>query len=115
MRTIDPEHNWFWQEGHRDAMFGLRATVPDEARHSFQRSDYFAGYRAGEEDADARDDLLIEGRETRLVNCETCRTEGVIERGHPNAPDPASVEICSACKGERVIEVEVETITEEDI
>jgi hypothetical protein len=49
MRIIDPEHNWFWIEGYRDGLAGLRAIVPDEARHLFQRSDYFAGYDAGNE------------------------------------------------------------------
>jgi hypothetical protein len=54
-------------------------------------------------------------RETRFVNCDVCQTEGVIERGHPNAPDPTSVEVCPACHGELVIEVEVEPITEADV
>lgn len=49
-RSIDPEHNWFWQQGYRDALDGLRAIAPDETRYSFQRSDYFAGYEAGSED-----------------------------------------------------------------
>lgn len=52
-RSIDPEHNWFWQRGYLDGLDGLRATAPDETRHSFQRSDYFAGYYAGR---DARAD-----------------------------------------------------------
>jgi hypothetical protein len=50
MRTIDTEHNWFWQQGYYDALEGLRAIAPDETRHSFQRSDYFAGYEAGQDD-----------------------------------------------------------------
>jgi hypothetical protein len=53
--------------------------------------------------------------ETRFVNCDVCRTEGVIERGPPNAPDPTSVEICPACHGELAIEIEVEPITIEDL
>jgi hypothetical protein len=53
--------------------------------------------------------------DTRFVNCDHCGTEGVIERGHPNAPDPTSVEICPACKGECVIETEVEPIDLEDL
>jgi hypothetical protein len=54
MRTIDTEHNWFWKEGYYDGLAGQRPIVPDEARHSFQRSDYFAGYDAGQEDRDAK-------------------------------------------------------------
>ena len=50
MRTIDIEHNWFWQQGYHDGIDGLRATAPDEVRYSFQRSDYFAGYDAGQND-----------------------------------------------------------------
>lgn len=49
-RTIDPEHNWFWHEGYRDGFSGDRPIVPDETRHQFQRSDYFAGYEAGADD-----------------------------------------------------------------
>jgi hypothetical protein len=54
MREIDPEHNWFWQQGYHDGIDGQRAIVPDETRHQFQRSDYFAGYAAGSEDRVAR-------------------------------------------------------------
>jgi len=54
MRTIDTEHNWFWQQGYHEGLRGLRAIPPDEARYSFQRSDYFAGYDAGGEDRDAK-------------------------------------------------------------
>jgi ribosome modulation factor len=50
MRTIDTEHNWFWKEGYTDGLTGRRCIVPDETRHPFQRSDYFAGYEAGNED-----------------------------------------------------------------
>lgn len=50
MRTIDPATNWFWQQGYHDGIDGLRAVAPDETRFSFQRSDYFAGYAAGQED-----------------------------------------------------------------
>lgn len=28
MRTIDPEHNWFWQQGYADGFEGLRAIAP---------------------------------------------------------------------------------------
>ena len=54
MRTIDTEHNWFWQQGYHDGLDGLRAIAPDETRYSFQRSDYFAGYDAGSEDRASR-------------------------------------------------------------
>jgi hypothetical protein len=54
-RTIDPEHNWFWEQGYDDGFNGLRAIAPDETRYSFQRIDYFAGYDAGQED---REDML---------------------------------------------------------
>ncbi len=115
MRTIDPEHNWFWQQGYSDGFEGQRAIVPDEAKRSFQRSDYFAGHEAGEEDRDAKQQAAVEARETRFVNCDVCQTEGVIYHGHPNAPDPDWTEICPACHGELVIEVEVEPITEEEL
>lgn len=48
-RTIDPEHNWFWQQGYHDGLAGVRSIVPDETRYSFQATDYFAGYAAGQE------------------------------------------------------------------
>jgi hypothetical protein len=48
-RTIDPEQNWFYQQGLRAGLDGLRKIAPDEARYSFQRSDYYAGYAAGAE------------------------------------------------------------------
>ncbi len=56
MRTIDPEHNWFWQQGYADGLDGQRAIVPDEAKYSFQRSDYFAGHEAGREVRAAKSD-----------------------------------------------------------
>ncbi len=115
MRTVDPEHNWFWQQGYGDGFDGLRAIPPDETRHSFQRSDYFAGHDAGREDREAKQDADADERETRFVNCETCRTEGVIEHGHPNAPDPDWTETYPACHGECVIEVKVEPITADDV
>ncbi len=61
MRTIDAEHNWFWQQGYHDGLDGLRAIAPDETRHSFQRSDYFVGYDAGQEDRAAKDEMEIDG------------------------------------------------------
>jgi hypothetical protein len=57
MRTIDTEHNWFWQQGWSDGFDGLRAIAPDETRYSFQRSDYYAGYGAGQEDRRTFGDL----------------------------------------------------------
>ncbi len=59
MRTIDTEHNWFWQQGYYDALNGLGPITPDETRHSFQRSDYFAGYDAGNEDRTERVDMAV--------------------------------------------------------
>jgi hypothetical protein len=53
--------------------------------------------------------------ETRFVNCDTCGTEGAIEHGHPNAPDPDWVEVCPGCRGECVVEVEVEPIDLDDL
>lgn len=55
MREIDRETNWFWQQGYHDGLDGLRAEVPDETRHSFQRNDYYTGYAAGCEDREAGD------------------------------------------------------------
>lgn len=63
MRTIDPEHNWFWQEGYRDGFAGERADAPDEARRLSEHSDYHAGYEAGTEDRAAADKLRIHQRD----------------------------------------------------
>ncbi len=53
-REIDPEHNWFWQQGYDDALnIMCRAIPPDEARFLAQRSDYFSGYEAGRKERDA--------------------------------------------------------------
>ncbi len=61
MRTIDTEHNWFWQQGFHDGLDGLRAVAPDETRYSFQRSDYFIGYEAGQEDrAIAQEQAMVD-------------------------------------------------------
>lgn len=49
MREIDPEHNWFWQQGYKDGLAGARRDPPDEARRLFERSDYSRGYDAGTE------------------------------------------------------------------
>jgi hypothetical protein len=53
MRTIDHEHNWFWQEGFKDGLNGLEKVVPDETRSLTQRGDYFTGYEAGADDRHA--------------------------------------------------------------
>ena len=68
MRTIDTEHNWFWQQGYADGQASLRAIAPDETRHSFQRSDYFAGHDAGQEDRAANLNELEEATEFGLVD-----------------------------------------------
>jgi hypothetical protein len=54
MRTIDTEHNWFWRQGYRAGLDGQWAMVPDEVRNMRQRSDYFAGHEAGQDDRLAR-------------------------------------------------------------
>ncbi len=53
-REIDPEQNWFFQQGFGDGVDGLLAIAPDEVRTSCQRSDYYAGYRAGADERAAR-------------------------------------------------------------
>ncbi len=58
-RTIDPEHNPFWQQGYQDGLEGLLAIAPDEVQCQCQRSDYYTGYRAGaEERADREVDSI---------------------------------------------------------
>ena len=74
MRTIDPEHNWFWQEGYRDGFAGERADAPDEARRLSERSDYHAGYEAGAEDRAAAGELR-----TRQCNAATALLRDVLE------------------------------------
>ncbi len=49
-RTIDPEQNWFFQQGRRDGLDGLLAIAPDAVRCQCDRSDYYAGYAAGAEE-----------------------------------------------------------------
>jgi hypothetical protein len=63
MRTIDPEHNWFYKEGYRDGLDDERAIAPIEARHPHQRSDYLAGYEAGREERAARAETETEDRD----------------------------------------------------
>lgn len=53
--------------------------------------------------------------ETRFIICETCGGEGRELCGHPNDPHPRDCGPCPACEGERVIEIEVEPVTLEDI
>ena len=55
MRTIDPEHNWYFLEGYTDAIMGTLPIPPDQARNQRDRSDYFAGYDAGVEERDDED------------------------------------------------------------
>lgn len=55
------------------------------------------------------------GCETRFVRCDDCHGEGVIEYGHPNAPDAAGVEPCACCYGTGLMEVEVEPVSLDDI
>lgn len=58
---------------------------------------------------------LLSGSTPRLVACPTCRSEGFIEHGHPNAPHPDWVEPCPTCDGDGCIEIEAEPITVDDL
>lgn len=42
--------NWFWAQGYKDGLEGRTPSPPDEAKHPWQRSDYFDGHDAGQED-----------------------------------------------------------------
>jgi hypothetical protein len=53
---MNDDRSWFWNEGYCDGFEGLRWICPDETRHSWQRSDYAAGYESGSEDRAARAD-----------------------------------------------------------
>ncbi len=53
-RTIDPEQNWFFQQGLKDGLEGQLRIPPDEARNLLQRSDYYAGHWAGTQERAAR-------------------------------------------------------------
>ncbi len=59
-RTIDPEQNWFFQQGLHDGREGLLAIAPDEVRCQCQRSDYYTGYAAGAEDRAAGGEVETE-------------------------------------------------------
>ncbi len=60
MRTIDPEQNWFFQQGKQDGLEGQLRIPPDEARSLLQRSDYYAGYAVGREERAARKESEVE-------------------------------------------------------
>ena len=84
-REIDPEQNWFFQQGYHDGLGGLRAIAPDEARSLCQRSVYYAGYVAGAEDR------VAHGEVEALVHCwedgprteDDCSTTCMLPDGHP--------------------------------
>jgi hypothetical protein len=64
------------------------------------------------------EEILQEAREDGLlvfVTCEICAGEGFIDRGHPNAPHPSSVEMCPECCGRRVVEKTAVRITLDDL
>jgi hypothetical protein len=48
---------------------------------------------------------------TRFVNCEACQTEGRILT-NDGGPDDVDHGVCPECKGERVVEVETQPMTE---
>lgn len=50
----------------------------------------------------------------RLVNCEVCQTEGRILTNN-GGPDDVDHGVCPACNGDRVVEVETQPITLEDL
>lgn len=52
--------------------------------------------------------------DARFVNCETCQTEGRILT-NDGGPDDVDHGVCPACNGDRVVEVEAETIFLEDL
>lgn len=51
---------------------------------------------------------------TRFINCEACQTEGRILTCD-GGPDEVDHGVCPTCKGERMVEVEVQSITLEDL
>lgn len=51
---------------------------------------------------------------TRFVNCDVCQTEGRILTSD-GGPDDVDHGICPECKGARVVEVECEPVTMEDL
>lgn len=48
-------------------------------------------------------------RDSVIVLCRACGSEGFIERGHPNAPHADCVAVCTACDGAGVVEVRIDT------
>ncbi len=50
-----------------------------------------------------------------LISCRSCRGEGRIEYGHPNAPHADWVEYCDSCEGSGIEEIESEPATLEDL
>jgi hypothetical protein len=51
---------------------------------------------------------------TRFINCEVCQTEGRILRSNGD-PDDIDCGVCPECHGARVVEVETQPITLEDL
>lgn len=51
---------------------------------------------------------------TRFINCEVCQTEGRILT-NDGGPDDVDYGVCPACNGERVVEVETQPITIDDL
>lgn len=52
---------------------------------------------------------------TRFINCETCGAEGRIYTANGNDPDWNDHGACPDCNGERVVEIETQPITLEDL
>ena len=51
---------------------------------------------------------------TRFINCEVCQTEGRILT-NDGGPDDVDHGVCPECNGERVVEIECEPITLDDL
>ena len=51
---------------------------------------------------------------TRFINCEACGTEGRLLT-NDGGPDDVDHGPCPACNGARVVEIEVEPVTLEDL
>ncbi len=102
-RSIDHEHNPFWQQGYQDGLDEKLAIAPDEVRCTCQRSDYYAGYAAGAEDRAARGDD---------TTCEHCGAPATVD-AHEDAPFPAPPYwLCSRCE-EGAWERQQERLSEE--
>jgi hypothetical protein len=52
---------------------------------------------------------------TRFINCEFCQTEGRIYTCDGNDPDWTDCGICPECNGARVVEIETQPISIEDL